>query len=171
MPQVEQARPVVRHKRYKAAIVVVGVVVIMIVATGYYFYWRLVPSASTTVAAADKLDAEGSYTQAFSELQSAYSRAIYKSDKILLLSRLAATSADMSNNQQALQYFQQLNQLQPNNYSTLMNVGNLAVQQGNKQAALAAYQQALTIRKSQKPGMYWQDDINQLDQTIAGLQS
>jgi tetratricopeptide (TPR) repeat protein len=170
MPQVAPVRPVNRHRR----LFVAGAVFVLLIAIGVgvaaYYHWNSVPSATTSAAKADNLNAQGNYTQALSLLQNANQRSMSNSDKELLLSRLAATSADMGSNHQALEYFQQLNQLQPNNYSTLMNIGNLAVQLGDKQDALTAYQQALVAQRAQKPGIYYQDDIDQLTQTIAELQ-
>jgi tetratricopeptide (TPR) repeat protein len=170
MPQVAPEWPVNRHKR----LIVAGAVFILLTGTGIavaaYYHWVSVPTAAASAAKADNLNAQGNYTQALGLLQNANQRTMSNNHKALLLSRLAATSADLGSNQQALEYFQQLNQLQPNNYATLMNIGDLAVQLGEKQVALTSYQQALMVRKVQTPGIYYQDDIDQLTQTIAGLE-
>jgi tetratricopeptide (TPR) repeat protein len=165
----EQVRRHYRNHLKLAAVVVVGLLVVG--AAGSYVYWRLVPSAATTVKQAQVLDTAGDYTQAYSELNSAYSRAIFKGDKISILVWLAATKYDMGDYQSSLTYYEKLNQMQPNNADNVEMLASVAFQVGNKKVALSADQQELQFLKSAKPQAPTTGaDILGVEQQIAGLQ-
>lgn len=167
MPQVESVKPKRHHTRV-IALVAVAVVVAVLGAAGF-LAWRMVPSAGDSVKKADALDDQGKYAEALDLLQTANGRALSKDDKALVVSRLAATYSDMGDNPNALKYYQQLDQLDPNNYATLMNIGELAQNMGNKPLAVSTYSKAIDLLKAGKPNIGTQAKIDTLTAAVAAL--
>ena len=167
MPLVDRVKKSHRKQYLLTGAVALGVI---IVAGGSYTAWRLIPSASASVKQADALEYPGHYGQALTILQKAYNRAIFTSDKELLLSSLAGAEGDMGNNEQELGYLQQLNQMQPDNYATVSSIGDVAGQLGSTSLALSSDQQALALLKNGGSGTLKQAEITQLSDQIAELQ-
>jgi tetratricopeptide (TPR) repeat protein len=169
MPQVVQIKSI-RRKRLTIAGVAVCLAIAALVGLGFYLSWRLFPTAATSVSQAQALDNSGNYTQALAVLQSAYSRALFKKDKVLLLPVLAATEYDATDYNAALTYYEQLNKDEPNNEANLQMLGDTAYQVGNKSVALQAYQEELPLREAAKTvGPTTKEDNQDLVQRIAEL--
>ena len=170
MPQVQPEWPFPKPKNAGTMLVVGLICVGVVVGAGYVAWYYLgPPSATTTANAADQLNAAGDYRQAEAKLEQAYSRVWRKDDKALIISRLAATNVDMGNDGKALTYFEQLNSLDPNQFANLMNEGQVADRLGNKTVALAAYSQALAIRKTQLSHIYAQSEVDMLTSRVQEL--
>jgi tetratricopeptide (TPR) repeat protein len=149
MPQVDKVRKS-HHKQFAFAAIAV-IVILLVGVAGSYLYWRLVPSAATSVKRAQALDGAGNYSQAMTTLNSAYSRAIFKSDKTSILVWLAATKYDMGDYNASLTYYEQLNQMQPNNADNIEMLAAVAYQVGDNSVALSADEQELPFLESAKP--------------------
>lgn len=169
MPQVVQVKPNHR-KRYAAVAGGMVAVVLVVVAVVGYSIWRTIPSAQDVVNQVDTLNSEGKYQNAYDKLQQAYGWAFTNRDKAILTSRLASTKYDMGDYNAALKYYRQLDTLQPNNPSTLVSIGDLAVQIGNKDTAVKAYNEAIPLMQSGPKGPTTADNIQNLQQEVAELQ-
>ena len=150
----------------------VAAIVVVVAAVFALSFWGSIPSAKDTAAQADALDAQAKYQDAYNKLQHAYSYgwAFSTSDKALLLSRLAATKYDMGDYPQALKYYQQMDQLQPHNVATLVTMGDLAVQMGDKATAIKAYNEAIPLMQAGHAGPTTAANIARLKQQVAEMQ-
>jgi tetratricopeptide (TPR) repeat protein len=112
-----------------------------------YLTWRLVPSAASTVATVDAVNAGqgGDYKQSYDVLKSAYGRAIFSKDKALILSRLAVAADEKGDKNEELADYQALDKLTPNDLATQQAIGDLADQLGHKDVAISAYKQAIKL--------------------------
>jgi tetratricopeptide (TPR) repeat protein len=144
--------------------------IVMVLCAGGYLFWRLVPSAATTAKQADRLDANGEYQQSYPKLKSAYTRAISNSDKVTILSRLSPVAENLGKHDEALGYYIELNQLEPHQAPTLLDLGNVAMEQGRKDVALPAYQEALNLEKAAPDGPRKQNGIIALTGLISQLE-
>lgn len=167
MPQVELMK--VSHPQRKMVLLRVLLVMVVLGAGGYLF-WRLVPSATSTAKQADALDANGEYQQSYAKLHNAYVRAITNGDKVLILSRLAPVTENLGKHDEALKYYIELDHRQPHNSGTLLDMGRVAMEQGNNSVALSAYRQALELEKSAPDGPRKQDGIDGLTATVNQLE-
>lgn len=167
MPQVVLVKPGQKQFKKVLAAVLAGVVVL---AVAGYFVWRLVPPAADTVKQADVLDANGEYQASYVKLHSAYSRAMTNSDKVLILSRLALVTENLGKHDEALNYYIELDRRQPHQAGTLLNLGNVAMEQNRKDVALSAYRQALELEKSAPEGPRKQSGIDGLTSLISQLE-
>jgi tetratricopeptide (TPR) repeat protein len=168
MPQVKAA------KSHGRPVLVAGLVTLLVViAVAGYFVWRIFPTAADTVKQADALNAKRQYNQAETILTGAYNRALTKDDKALVLSRLAATSANRGRLGEALKRYEELDQLNPGQYATLISIAQIAERLQRKDAALRSYRQALSILKtdpSLKDSVTGADEQAQLESRIKELE-
>jgi tetratricopeptide (TPR) repeat protein len=141
---------------------------ILVTLTIWYIFFG--PYIARTAGQADALDLAGKYGAAESKLDSVMSLAVRRSDKELILSRLAGTNDDMGNKTLALQYYLELNQLEPNNLSTVTSIAEDADQLGDNATAVAAYHQAISLLSKDKSAMGGADEIAQMTQRISELQ-
>lgn len=143
MPQVKTEPN--RKKRKNWLLAVAGAVVAVVL--GVVAWYLLLPSPKAVAAQADDLNNHAKYSQAMTVLKAAQWRAWSKNDKILIVSGLATTSANAGDLNGALIYFQQLDKLVPDDYSTALTEGDILLRQGRKTEAIAAYKRALTALK------------------------
>lgn len=168
MPQVELVKPgQKRRSKVLLGMLAVGLVLV----AGAYLFWRLVPSAANTAKQADALDANGQYQQSYAKLHNAYVRAIFNSDKVLILTRLAPVTENLGKHAEALTYYIELDKRQPHQAATLLDMGNVAMEQGNKAVALSAYRQVLALEKAAPDGPRKQNSIDGLNSLISQLEN
>lgn len=169
MPQVVQVK---RNHRKRYAAIAGGMVAVLLIVVSVvgYSVWRSMSSAQDIVSQADALNAQGKYQDAYDKLQQAYGWAFTNQDKVLLTSRLASTKYDMGDFKAALKYYQHLDTLQPHNAGTLVDIGDLAVQTGDKAAAVKAYSEAIPLMQAGPKGPTTAANIQNLQQEVAELQ-
>lgn len=137
MPQVERVRS---HKYRKYALpAAVGVLGLVLAGVALWFY--TLPTPTAAAARADQLNAEAHYGEAIRELKRAQWRAFSRQDKALVVSRLAASYMNQGSLEQALQYYEELERLDPV-YSNILTVAELAERMERKDVAKAAYERA-----------------------------
>ena len=167
MPQVELPKPPERH--WSRTLLKLGAVLLAVALVGYVV-WRLVPTAATSVKQADALDANGKYQESYAKLHNAYTRAVTGSDKALILSRLAPVTENLGRHDEALTYYTELDHRQPHQAGNLVAMGNVAVELGRKDVALAAYREALDLEKAEPQGPRTQVAVSGLTSLISQLE-
>lgn len=169
MPQVTQVKPAQRRKWLKAGFAVVAVLVLAVI--GYVVWYNFGgPRTAAVVKQAEQLDSVGKYSEALTQLQAAQKWQVRKTDKAAILAELAATSYDLQQFKTSLDYYKQLNTLQPHNMSTLVTLGDVALQVGDKQTAISAYSEVIPLMEKGPKGPTTQNNIDDLKQTVKELQ-
>lgn len=160
MPQVESPKRKSHATRWTILILVV---LLLLAAGGGVAYWLMMPKAADVVKDADKLNAKGKYAQSYSELKNAYGHVISKNDKTLILSRLAPTALRAHKNEEALTYQQELLKTSPDDYSLLLQTGDLAMQLHRYDIAVPAYKKCVEHLKKSQKGIYTDYQIQRLN--------
>jgi tetratricopeptide (TPR) repeat protein len=145
----------------------IALIGVMVIGTASaYLIWRLIPSAHTTHVQAQVLAKSGKYDRALDLLRPAYKRALWTADKALMLSDLAANSQSQGDSKAALDYYQQLDRIEPNQYSTLVNIANAATREGNTVLASDAYRKALALLEKGTKGPLTDQNIAQIQEQV-----
>ncbi len=133
----------------RRTVILVSVMIFVVAAAAAaYLGYRLFPSPTATITQANALSDKAEYGAAYEKLKAAYPRAIFNSDKTRLLHALAAAANNSHDYGASLKYYMQLNERQPNNYYTLVAMGDESVSLHQKHDAANYYRQALKLLTS-----------------------
>jgi len=164
MPQVSKI-PKFKHMQstiFSSVGVLLGVLAII--------YFFIIPTPGQAADRSEQLNLDRHYDQAIATLKWAQLRAWFKDDRILILSRLAATYNNKNDLSTSLDYYLQVEKLKPNDYSTVLATAVVAERAGNKTEAVRQYKLALDLAKKLPKAENNQDDTPYILDRLKELQ-